>query len=68
MNIQELINDLEAKTIEELMELTKNPNASYEEVIIASKIITDKQIEEGNCYTMEEVFGEKVSNTINSLC
>lgn len=33
-------------------------HSTYEEMVAASIIVTDKQIENGECYTMEEVFGE----------
>lgn len=65
MRVKELLNELKNFDTEELINIANNPNASYEEIIVASKIVTDRQIEDGDCYTMEEVFGKKISNTVN---
>jgi len=62
----ELINKFKDLDSEELKRIGNNPNASFEEIIVASMIVTDREIENGECYTMEEVFGErKVSNRTN---
>lgn len=62
----ELINKFKDLDTEELKRIGNDPNASFEEIIVASMIVTDRQIENGECYTMEEVFGErKVSDRIN---
>lgn len=41
-------------------------HSTYEEMVAASIIVTDKQIEEGKTYTMEEVFGKILPNRLNS--
>lgn len=65
MRVKELLNELKNFDTKELINIANNPNASYEEIIVASKIVTDRQIKDGDCYTMEEVFGKKISNTVN---
>lgn len=62
----ELIEKFKDLDTEELKRIGNDPNASFEEIIVASMIVTDRQIENGECYTMEEVFGErKISDRIN---
>lgn len=39
-------------------------HSTYEEMVAASIIVTDKQIEEGKTYTLEEAFA-KISDRIN---
>ena len=55
----ELINKFKDLDSEELKRIGNDPNSSFEEIIVASMIVTDREIENGECYTMEEVFGEK---------
>lgn len=64
MEIKELLNEFKNFDTITLKEIADNPNASYEEIIVASMLVTDRQLENGDYYTMEEVFGEKVSNTV----
>lgn len=64
MKIKELLNEFKNFDTITLKEIADNPNASYEEIIVASMLVTDRQLENGDYYTMEEVFGEKVSNTV----
>lgn len=64
MEIRELLNEFKNLDTITLKEIADNPNASYEEIIVASMLVTDRQLENGDYYTMEEVFGEKVSNTV----
>ncbi len=59
----ELLNKLKKFSTEELKDIANNPNASYEEIIVASMIVTDREYKDGNYYTMEEVFGKEISNT-----
>ena len=64
MEIKELLNEFKNFDTITLKEIADNPNASYEELMVASMIVTDREFESGNYYTMEEVFGKKVSDTV----
>lgn len=64
MEIKELLNKFKSLDTKILKEIADNPNASYEELMVASMIVTDRQFESGDYYTMAEVFGEKVSDTV----
>lgn len=64
LEIKELLNEFKSLDTMTLKEIADNPNASYEELMVASMIVTDRQFEDGDYYTMEEVFGEKVSDTV----
>lgn len=64
MEIKELLTEFKSLDTMTLKEIADNPNASYEELMVASMIVTDRQFEDGDYYTMEEVFGEKVSDTV----
>lgn len=64
--IEELYNKYLTMDIEEVDRIAHDyENSTYEEIVAASIIVTDKQIEEGNTYTMEEVFGKMLPNRIN---
>ena len=66
MNAKELLEEFKQLDTETLKEIANSPNASCVEILAASKVITDREIENGECYTMEEVFGKRnISNTIN---
>ncbi len=63
MNAKELLEEFKELDTETLKEIADNPNASFQEILVASKVITDREFENGEYYTMEEVFGTKVSDT-----
>lgn len=66
MSAKELLEEFKELDTETLKEIADNPNATFQEILVASKVITDREIENGECYTMEEVFGKRnISNTIN---
>jgi len=64
LEIKELLNEFKYLDTKTLKEIANNPNASYEELMVASMIVTDREFENGDYYTMEEVFGKKVSDTV----
>lgn len=64
--IEKLYNQYLEMDFEEVNKIAHDyEHSTYEEMVAASIIVTDKDIEEGNVYTMEEVFGEILPNTIN---
>ena len=63
MNAKELLEEFKELDTKTLKEIADNPNASFVEILAASKVITDRELENGEYYTMEEVFGKKISDT-----
>lgn len=64
--IEELYNKYLTMDIEEVDRIAHDyENSTYEEIVAASIIVTDKEIEEGKTYTMEEVFGKILPNRID---
>lgn len=63
MTERELIEKFKDLDTEELRDIGNDPNASFEEVIVASMIVTNRELENGEYYTMEEVFGEEIPDT-----
>ena len=64
--IEELYNKYLEMDFEEVNRIAHDyEHSTYEEMVAASIIVTDKQIAEGNCYTMEEVFGKLSPDTAN---
>ena len=64
MEVKELLNKFKSLDTITLKEIADNSNASYEELMGASIIVTDRQFEDSDYYTMEEVFGKKISDTV----
>jgi len=63
--IEELYNKYLTMDIEEVNRIAHDyENSTYEEIVAASIIVTDKQIEEGKTYTAEEAFA-RISDRIN---
>lgn len=64
--IEKLYNQYLEMDLEEVDRIAHDyEHSTYEEMVAASIIVTDKEIAEGKVYTMEEVFGEILPNTIN---
>lgn len=63
MTERELIEKFKDLDTEELRYIGNDPNASFEEVIVASMIVTNRELENGEYCTMEEVFGEEIPDT-----
>ena len=64
--IEELYNKYLEMDFEEVNRIAHDyEHSTYEEMVAASIIVTDKDIAEGKCYTMEEVFGEVLPNKLN---
>jgi len=63
MSAKELLEEFKELDSETLKEIANNPDASFVEILAASKVITDRELENGEYYTMEEVFGKKISDT-----
>lgn len=63
--IEELYNKYLEMDFEEVNRIAHDyENSTYEEMVAASIIVTDKEIEEGKTYTVEEAFA-KISDRIN---
>ena len=64
--IEELYNKYLEMDFEEVNRIAHDyEHSTYEEMVAASIIVTDKDIAEGNCYNMEEVFGKMLPNNID---
>lgn len=48
------------KTDEELRRIARSNHSTYEEMLKASIVLTDREYERGELYTMEEVFGRYI--------
>ena len=65
MSIEELYNKYLEMDFEEVNRIAHDyDNSTYEEMVAASIIVTDKQIAEGKTYNIKEAF-ERISNKIN---
>lgn len=65
-HIEKLYNQYLEMDFEEVNKIAHDyEHSTYEEMVAASIIVTDKDIAEGKCYTMEEVFGKMLPNKIN---
>lgn len=63
--IEELYNKYLEMDFEEVNRIAHDyEHSTYEEMVAASIIVTDKQIEEGKCYSVEEAFA-RISDRIN---
>lgn len=64
--IEKLYNEYLEMDFEEVNKIAHDyEHSTYEEMVAASIIVTDKQIAEGKTYTMEEVFGKILPDRIN---
>lgn len=64
--IEELYNKYLEMDFEEVNRIAHDyEHSTYEEMVAASIIVTDKDIAEGKCYTMEEVFGKLLPNKLD---
>ena len=63
--IEELYNKYLEMDFEKVNKIANDyENSTYEEMVAASIIVTDKEIAEGKTYSVEEAFA-KISNRIN---
>lgn len=63
--IEELYNKYLEIDFEEVDRIAHDyEHSTYEEMVAASIIVTDKEIEEGKCYPLEEAFA-RISDRIN---
>ena len=63
MSAKELLEKFKELDTKTLKEIANDQNASFIEILAASKVITDRELENGEYYTLEEVFGKKISDT-----
>ena len=63
-HIEELYNQYLEMDFEEVNRIAHDyEHSTYEEMVAASIIVTDKEYEEGKYYTLEEAFGKTLSNS-----
>lgn len=60
MSGKELVEKYKNMDFEEVYNIAHNPDSSFDEIIAASIIVTNKEFAEGNYHTLEEAFGEKI--------